>query len=378
MKLFQTSFRHVDFAALLSALVLASFGLVTMYSGGGSNQFFDRQIIWLSVGLAVFSVASIIDWRFLRRSSVILTLYGLASLLLLSLFALAEVTKGAQSWLSFGGFSFQPVDLAKLALIALLAKYFTRRHIEIAHIRHIIVSGIYALVLFALVAVQPDFGSAIILFAIWFGMVLVSGISLKHLFAVVGLGVITLGLLWTFGFHDYQKQRILTFLNPLSDIRGAGYNAYQSTVAVGSGQLFGKGIGYGTQSKLRFLPEYETDFVFAAFAEEWGFVGVLILCGVFGLLITRLLQSATKGASNFETLFTLGVAIYFMSHFLVHVGINIGLLPVTGTTIPFMSYGGSHVLAEFLALGIVSGMRRYARAAHRDAYTREFQGGYDQ
>lgn len=151
----------------------------------------------------------------------------------------------------------------------------------------------------------------------------------------------------------------MTFLDPLSDIQGAGYNAYQSTVAVGSGEIFGKGIGYGTQSKLLFLPEYETDFIFAAFAEEWGIVGVSILFTLFAILILRLLYHAINGATNFEKLFTTGVAIYLLSHFFIHVGINIGLLPVTGTTVPFLSYGGSHLVTEFAALGMVLAMRKY-------------------
>jgi rod shape determining protein RodA len=236
---------------------------------------------------------------------------------------------------------------------------------------------VYAFILFALVLVQPDFGSAMIIFLIWFGMVLVSGISKKHLAAVIFSGLAVFGGLWLFGFHDYQKARIKTFVNPLSDIHGAGYNAYQATIAVGSGGWFGKGVGYGTQSKLRFLPEYQTDFIFAAFAEEWGFVGVLIIILLFGVLMLRLVAAAGSGATNFETLFTLGVAIYFLCHFALHIGINLGVLPVTGTTLPLMSYGGSHLLAEFGALGIVVGMRRYARATHRDAYGNEFSGGYD-
>ena len=142
--------------------------------------------------------------------------------------------------------------------------------------------------------------------------------------------------------------------------------------------MWGKGIGYGTQSKLKFLPEYETDFIFAAFAEEWGFIGALLLFSIFALLLSRLFAAAARGATNFETLFALGVSIYFMSHFALHVGINVGLLPVTGTTIPFMSYGGSHLIIEYLALGMISGMRRYARAAHRDALEREFHGGYSE
>jgi rod shape determining protein RodA len=191
------------------------------------------------------------------------------------------------------------------------------------------------------------------------------------------VGLVAFAGLWFFGFHDYQRTRIMTFINPTADIHGAGYNAYQSTVAVGSGQLFGKGVGYGTQSKLRFLPEYQTDFIFAAFAEEWGFVGIVIVFGLFGVIFVRIVIIAARGASNFETLFALGVFFYFLAHFGLHVGINLGVLPVTGTTIPFMSYGGSHILAEFLALGMLSGMNKYAGAAHREAYSREFSGGYD-
>jgi rod shape determining protein RodA len=293
------------------------------------------------------------------------------------LFVLGKVTNGAQSWFDFGGFSFQPVDMVKLVLVLVLAKYFSRRHVEIAHIRHILISGFYAFILFMLVLLQPDFGSAIVIFMIWFGMVMVSGISKKHLLAVFCVGLVSGILLWSFVFQDYQKQRILSFIYPLADIHGAGYNAYQSMVAVGSGQLLGKGIGYGTQSKLLFLPEYQTDFIFAAFAEEWGFIGSVILLGLFGILIWRVISNSMRGATNFETLFGLGVAVLFMIHLVVNIGMNVGLLPVTGITVPFMSYGGSHLFAEFLALGMVSGMAAYARAAHRDALNREFSGGYD-
>jgi rod shape determining protein RodA len=175
-------------------------------------------------------------------------------------------------------------------------------------------------------------------------------------------------------FQDYQKQRIISFIDPLADVRGAGYNAYQSMVAVGSGQLLGKGVGYGTQSKLRFLPEYQTDFIFAAYAEEWGFVGAIIFLGLFGVLIWRILSHALYGATNFETLFCLGVAILFMAHFIINIGMNIGLLPVTGITVPFMSYGGSHLIVEFTALGIITGMAKYSRPAHRGMTRNEILG----
>ena len=180
--------------------------------------------------------------------------------------------------------------------------------------------------------------------------------------------------LWFFALEEYQKQRIVTFIHPLTDLQGAGYNAYQSTVAVGSGEFFGKGIGFGTQSRLQFLPEYETDFIFAAFAEEWGFLGVFLLFILFGIVLWRILINALYGASNFETLFGIGLAIFIMSHFIVHVGMNVGLLPVTGTTLPFVSYGGSHLITEFVGLGILMGMRRYRRVVHRDDTENELLG----
>lgn len=365
--------RHIDWILLVCVLLISSAGLVTMYTTG-DNPFFTRQIVWLAVGLTVCLSLSFVDFRFLRRSDVIVSLYVVLLCALLLLFVLGSVFLGAKSWFDLGIFSLQPSDPAKLILILVLAKYFSRRHVEIAHIKHILVSGLYALLVFILVFLQPDFGSAIIIFCIWLGMVLVSGISKKHLLSVGLLGLLAFGGLWTFVFEDYQKQRVMTFLDPLTDIQGAGYNAYQSTIAVGSGQLLGKGIGFGTQSKLEFLPEYETDFIFAAFAEEWGFVGVLLLLLLFGIALWRILQTAQRGETNFEVLFGLGLAILFISHIGIHIGMNIGLLPVTGVTIPFMSYGGSHLITEYMGLGILFGMRRYARLAHKEDMGREIIG----
>ena len=284
--------------------------------------------------------------------------------LLALLFILGSVTKGAISRFDIGLFFIQPSDPAKLVLVILLAKYFSRRHIEIAHIRHIIVSGIYACIFFILLFLQPDFGGAIIVFAIWLGMVLVSGLSKKHLLVIAGIGIATFAGLWFFVFQDYQKDRVMTFLNPLTDVQGAGYNAYQSMVTVGSGQWLGKGVGFGTQSRLQFLPEFETDFIFAAFVEEWGFIGAILLTLCFALLMSRIIREALLGATNFEVLFGLGVAVMFAAPWIVHVGMNIGWLPITGTVLPFVSYGGSHLVIEFLALGMLAGMRTYRRAAH--------------
>ncbi len=356
----RTLFAGFDLVLFFSVLSLSLMGLVTMYSHVGDNDFFNRQILWIGIAIVALLVAMVPDYRFLRIGNTAFFLYLSTVFLLLLVLVVGEITLGAQSRFDFGLFSIQPSDPAKLVLIIVLAKYFAKRHELIGDFTHIIISGFYAMLVFGLVFIQPDFGSAIILFFVWLGMVLVSGIKIRHLLTVFVLGAVAFGLMWQFVFFPYQKERIQTFLDPLSDIQGAGYNAYQSTVAIGSGEIFGKGIGYGTQSKLLFLPEYETDFIFAAFCEEWGLVGVILLFGMFSAVVWRLLRHAVMAATNFERLFAAGVCILFVSHFFVHIGMNIGLLPVTGTTIPFLSYGGSHLLTEFLAVGMVMGMRRYS------------------
>ena len=301
-------------------------------------------------------------------------MFIISCLILLFLFVAGSIFKGAQSWFNLGAFAFQPVDFVKLVLILLLAKYFLRRHIEIANVRHILTSGFYTFILFLLVFLQPDFGSAIIIFLIWLAMVLVSGISKKHLLAVFLSVLIAFGGLWFFAFKDYQKQRIISFIHPLTDLSGAGYNAYQSTIAVGSGEIFGKGVGLGSQSKLKFLPEYETDFIFAAFSEEGGFVGVVVIFILYGVVFWRIIDIAKKGVTNFETLYGLGLASMFLFHFVIHIGMNVGLLPVTGITMPFMSYGGSHLLSEFLGIGILLGQRSYAMAINKEEAKNEIIG----
>lgn len=366
MRALRHLFSGFDIYLFIPALLLSIMGLVTMYSYQGDNFFFERQLLWILAGLVLLFVALVPDYRFLRGGNTLFVVYLITVGLLILLLLVGEVTLGAQRRFDLGVFHLQPSELAKLVLVAILAKYFAKRHEMIGNFKHIIISGLYAFFIFALIFIQPDFGSSIIIFSIWFGLVLVSGIKLKHLLIVFTIGALSFGAIWslggTIGLQDYQKQRIMTFLNPLSDLQGSGYHVYQSTIAVGSGELWGKGIGYGTQSKLQFLPEYETDFIFAAFAEEWGLVGVSVLFILFGILIWRLLLLASRAGSNFERLFTAGVAMLILSHFIIHVGMNIGILPVTGSAIPFLSYGGTHIIAEFFALGMVMAMRRYARA----------------
>jgi rod shape determining protein RodA len=364
----------VDWLLILFMLPVLGAGLVTMRSFTGETSLFSHQLLWIGISFIFLFSFSFLDFRFLKRTDILVALFAFFSSLLILLFVFGHTAKGAQSWFSVGGFSFQPSDMMKLIVILMLAKYFSRRHIEIGNFKHILISGIYAFIPFLLVFLQPDFGSAIIIFCIWFGMTLVSGISKKHLLIVMGVMAISFVFLWGFVFKQYQKNRIINFVQPLSDIHGSGYNVYQSTIAVGSGQIFGKGVGFGTQSRLNFLPEYETDFIFAAFSEEWGFVGVMILFILLGLIVWRILHISLLGTTNFEILYGLGLTIYFMTHFVINIGMNLGIMPVTGITLPFMSYGGSHLLTEFIGIGILMGMNRYGRVAHRDDMHHEFLG----
>ncbi len=367
----------IDWFLVLFILPIIIAGLVTMKNFAGiedSGVFFSKQIIWISIGFFIFFIFSFIDFRFLKRTDVLITIFLFNCGILLSLFVLGYISNGAKSWFDFGFFSFQPVDMIKLVLVLILAKYFSRRHVEIKDIKHIFISGFYALIPFVLVLFQPDFGSAMIIGFIWLGMVLVSGISKVHLFAVFASALLIFAAFWFLIFAPYQKARIVNFIHPLTDVRGTGYNAFQSMVAVGSGEIVGKGLGFGTQSRLKFLPQPQADFVFAAYAEEWGFIGSIIILFLYGAVLWRILYSATLGAQNFEILFGMGIAIFFMSHILVNIGMNLGLLPITGIPLPFMSYGGSHLISEFAGLGILMSMKRYARSAHRDDTKNEFLG----
>jgi len=371
------AFKRIDWLLVSFVLPIILGGLFTMKSfilEENTVNFFEKQIIWIILSFFIFFIFSFIDFRFLRRTDVLVALFLFFSVLLIILLAIGKITNGVQSWFSFGVFSFQPADVMKLVLILILSKYFSRRHVEIRNVKHIFISGFYAFIPFILVLFQPDFGSAMVIFFIWLGMVLVSGISKKHLFFVFLSGGLIFISLWIFAFAPYQKARIVSFINPLADIHNSGYNASQSTIAVGSGQILGKGLGFGTQSRLKFLPEPQTDFIFASFAEEWGFIGSFFILLLFGLVIWRILHIASLGASNFEMLFGMGIAIFFMSHILINIGMNLGLLPITGIPLPFMSYGGSHLVTEFAGLGILMNIRQYARSAHRDDMKHEFLG----
>lgn len=372
--MFARIIKNVDWILVGALVPILAAGVITMASFNTDASYALRQLLWIAVSFFAFCILSGIDAQVFKKTSTLVGLFLFGVGLLSIVFLLGNTVKGATSWLDFGGFSLQPADPMKLVLILILSKYLSRRHIEIANVKHIFITFAYFFVPFLLVFLQPDFGSAMILGFIWLGMMLVSGISKKHLAILFSIGLIAFGSLWVFVFKPYQKARIVNFIHPMADIRGSGYNVYQSVIAVGSGQVLGKGVGYGTQSRLNFLPEYKTDFIFAAFAEEWGWLGSLILLLCFGVVLWRILAIGMLGSSNFEILYALGISFFLMSHVIVNIGMNIGIMPVTGIALPFMSYGGSHLLTEFAALGILMSMRGYSRTIHRDDTKHEFLG----
>lgn len=351
-------YQKIDWWIVGALIPLLFMSVSTLGSFDSSLSLMSRQLVWIAISFVVFFVMTALDFSFLKKTGALLWMYGGGIVFLLGLFFVGSTINGAQSWYSFGALSFQPADMMKLLLILVLAKYLARRHVAIRSMKHVVITALYFLLPFLLIFLQPDFGSAIILFFIWIGMILVSGLSKRHILLLCTIGAVIISSMWLFVFQDYQKNRIRSFIDPLSDIQGTGYNAYQSTIAVGSGEVFGKGVGYGTQSRLSFLPEYETDFIFAAFSEEWGFVGSSMVLLLFLFILIRMVMIGYHAQSNFELFFALGLVLYYMSHILVNVGMNIGLMPVTGVTLPFLSYGGSHLLIEFAGLGILMSMNK--------------------
>ena len=363
----RTFFRHIlnyDWLLVGTVLLLVAVGLISLFSLSTASPvpFFSRQIVWVGIGLVALAGASIIDFRMFRTQSVIVLLfYGACVILLGGVLLLSLKTRGVASWFKVGGIFLQPVEPMKLALIILLAKYFSKRHIEIYRIQHLIVSGIYLAIPALLVLVQPDLGSAIVLIAIWVIIIVFSGMKLRHFALLIAITCLLSFAGWHFVLHPYQKTRITSFLDPAHDPKGAGYQMIQSMIAVGSGKIWGKGLGYGSQSHLNFLPEAETDFIFAAFAEEWGFVGITVLMALFLVIFWRIVRIGQKSADNFSRLYAIGFcALLFVESF-IHIGMNMGLLPITGITLPFVSYGGSSLVTAFVGVGILQNIKINSR-----------------
>ena len=367
----QSFMRHIagfDWLLQGAVFLLLGLGLISLFSlaSVSSFPFFQRQLLWVGIGVTSMLVGSSIDFRIFRTQTfAVLFAYVLTFLLLVVVLLGHLRVRGVESWISIGGFTLQPVEPAKLALIILLAKFFSKRHIEIYRIQHLIVSGLYAALPISLVLLQPDLGSAIVLMSIWVIIVIFSGMKLRHFFILLFLSVFMSVAVWNCGLHSYQKTRITSFLNPYADAKGAGYQMIQSMIAIGSGKIWGKGLGYGSQSHLNFLPEAEADFIFAAYAEEWGFIGVIVLLSLFSLVLWRIIRIGTHASDNFSRLYTIGFAALIFVQSFVHLGTNMGIVPITGITLPFVSYGGSSLVVLLIGVGLLQNIKINSRLIAR-------------
>ena len=353
-----------DQSLYFSIFLLVSLGLLILgsLSKNDSPRFFslEKQLFFIGLGLLIFFFLSFLDWRFLSTSSsLLITLYFLSLLSLALVLIFGKTSRGATGWFNFGFFTFQPIEFAKIIFLLVLAKYLSSRHKEIWQFKYLFTSGLYAVLPIGLVILQPDLGGVIVLALIWFALVLASGIRWGQIFLLLIIFTLVISLAWVFLLKPYQRDRILNFVNPQRDILGIGYNRNQALIAIGSGRLLGKGLGWGTQTQLRFLPLAKTDFIFAALAEELGFLGIFILLSAFLLLFSRLAHWVNVFDNNFCKLFAFGFAMKLLIEVFINLGMNSGLLPIIGLALPFISYGGSHLLADFVGLGIINSMIRH-------------------
>jgi len=347
--------KNFDWVLFLPVFLLACFGLAEIYSVALGQETvnllnFKKQIFFIGAGVALLFFFAFLDYRFLKNSSNYIYILGIITLVAVLIFG--TTIRGTRGWFNFAGFNFQPVEFIKIVLIIFLAKFFSDLAIQIRPWKHLIISGLGSLLFVILILLQPDFGSALILLFIWLIMVIIAGFSKKH-FLIIGLILATvMSGLWLFSFKDYQKQRIMTFLRP-SDSLSQGYNVAQAIIAVGAGQLTGRGLGFGSQSQLKFLPEAQNDFIFAVISEELGFLGVLLVILFFSVFFYRCLSSLRKINNDFGIFFVLGALGLIFIEMFTNIGMNIGILPVVGISLPFISYGGSGILASFALVGII-------------------------
>jgi rod shape determining protein RodA len=353
--------RTVDVPLLAGTVLLCLAGVLNLWGVGGADHVLvQRQVVFVALGLALMVFCSFLNWRYLKNWSLpVMLIYGVAVALLAATLAFPEI-RGIRAWIVLGWFRLEPSELAKLALVVLMAKYFSRRHAHIGQLRHVLVSGLYFAVPAGIVLLQPDLGSAGILALIWLAMLLSAGISRRHLFALVALGAIGSYLAWVYALAPYQKDRILAFIDPYQDPTGYGYHIIQSRIAIGSGHVWGQGLSDGSQAQLGFLPEPYNDFAFAAFGEQFGLAGILVLLGTSAMVTLRILAVGRSSGNNFSRLFCVGIATVFFSHVVVSSAVNLGLMPITGLPFSFLSYGGSHLFTLMIGFGTVQSMKRYA------------------
>jgi len=363
MRAFLLHFRKLDWVLIISAVLLVCLGLLSIYSSSsGRGDFFNfkKQIIFFAIGFFLIFLLSFFDWRALRENSFfILVLYFFCIAFLIGLFFFAPEIRGVKGWYKLGSLSFDPVEFTKIVLIILLAKYFSMRHVEMYRLKHILLSGFYAFLPAVLIFLQPDFGSALILIALWIGILIISGIKLRHFLILILIGLLFLILSWSFLLQEYQKERIISFFAPQAEPLGMSWSQNQAKIAIGSGGIFGQGISKGSQTQYGFLPEPHTDFIFAAISEEFGLIGMIILLSLLTILIWRVMKIAFLARSNFPRLFASGFVIILFFQTFIHIGMNLGISPVIGISLPLVSYGGSSLIAMCIGLGILESFRTH-------------------
>lgn len=361
--------RRTDTVILVIALAIVCIGISTIFSSNYQKEnwlyegMYKRQISWAIIGLIFFVFMSHFNYR--RLWDWTYFLYAMVVFLLSMVFILGVVRLGAQRWLKFVWFNVQPSELAKLIMVILIARYFSTKSIDDISLgtrkfgifRALILPLLFAALPMGLIVEQPDLGSAAMIFLIFFAMLFLSGVRLKHVFTFLLTLVVSLPLAWTF-LRDYQKERLMVFLNPNADPLGAGYTVIQSQIAIGSGGFLGKGWLSGTQSQLHFLPESHTDFIFATFVEEWGFLGGAFLLFLYFLLVRHGFIIALRTSDYFGKLLAYGISLMLCLQIVTNIAMNMGLAPVVGLPLPLMSYGGSSVAVTFMALGILANIDR--------------------
>jgi rod shape determining protein RodA len=355
-------FKKLDWTLIAVIFLLVSIGIVFIYSaslGRGDFSNLQKQLFFVVAGTILMFFMTFFDWRVFKVDTFfILALYFISIILLIGLFFFAPEIRGVKSWYKIGPFSFDPIELAKIVLIILLAKYFSMRHVEMYRVSHILISGIYVLIPCLLIFFQPDLGSVLIFVSFWLGMLIVSGIKLRHFLILVLIGILISVFGWSTILKDYQKERLLSFLQPhLADPLDVGWSQRQAKIAIGAGGIFGQGIGSGSQTQYGFLSEPQTDFIFSVIVEETGLMGAFIMLFLLSILFWRIFKIATESTYNFPRLFAVGLGVFLFVQTFVHVGMNIGFLPIIGIPLPFVSYGGSSLISIFIGLGILQSFK---------------------
>lgn len=352
--------KKFDWNLIITAVAIVAVGLSAIYStcvAKGNFLNFEKQIIFFAIGFSAMILIGFFDYRALKSNSyLILIIYFICLLSLIGLYFFAPEIRGTKGWYKVWFFSLDPIEPTKIALIILLAKYFSTRHVELYKFRHIVFSGIYVFFPALLVFFKPDMGGVMVLVLLWLGILLVSGIKLKHFLILSIIFVLVSGFTWQFLLKDYQKQRVISFVFPY-DVLSGSWSQTQTQIAIGSGQIMGNGLTGGSQVQYGFLPEPHTDFIFSVISENWGFLGVFVLFLLFLNLIWRTLKISIRSDSNFSRLFASGFVIVLICQFSINVGMNLGLFPVVGIYLPFVSYGGSGLIGNFISLGILQSIK---------------------